>query len=393
VYPDVDDDLLDRTKKWLLAKRNGKGGFVTGTRRMYEFYGSNEELVNAYVVYGLSEAGVKEIGPEFAASYQYAHQGDDLYLKALLANAAFNLGSPEKAQALLDQLWQQVDQDGWANARMQTSITYSRGRSLQVETQALALLALAKAPQPDFGRLQNLATELFQQRSLGGFGSTQATIMALRALTAYSRLTRQASEGGKWLVYLNGQLLHTETYQKGQRGYLQVPNLAQHLRPGPQLVRVVFEQTSTPLPYSLNLEWHALTPNASPDRQVDLATQLAADQAQVGSTVRLSTTLRNLTDQALPMTLAVVGIPSGLSAQPWQLKELQEKNVVDFYEVRQNYVVFYYRSLAARASHQIYLDLKAEVPGQYQAPASTAYLYYDNAHKHWQPGTRVRVVQ
>jgi hypothetical protein len=172
-----------------------------------------------------------------------------------------------------------------------------------------------------------------------------------------------------------------------------VPNLAQHLRPGPQVVRVVFEQTEVPLPYALDLEWHALTPSPSPACQVDLATQLASDQAQVGGTVRLSTTLRNRTNEALPMTLAVVGIPSGLSPQPWQLKELQEKKVVDFYEVRQNYVVFYYRSLAPQASHQVHLDLKAEVPGQYQAPASTAYLYYDNAHKDWEPGTRVRVGQ
>jgi hypothetical protein len=40
------------------------------------------------------------------------------------------------------------------------------------------------------------------------------------------------------------------------------------------------------------------------------------------------------------MIIAVIGIPSGLSAQPWQLKELQDKKLVDFYKVRKNYLVF-----------------------------------------------------
>jgi hypothetical protein len=91
------------------------------------------------------------------------------------------------------------------------------------------------------------------------------------------------------------------------------------------------------------------------------------------------------------MTVALVGIPSGLSPQPWQLKELQERGAFDFYEVRRNYVVFYYRQLAPNAVRTVHLDLKAEVPGTYEAPASTAYLYYTSEHKDWEGGEKVEV--
>ena len=80
------------------------------------------------------------------------------------------------------------------------------------------------------------------------------------------------------------------------------------------------------------------------------------------------------------MTMAIVGLPAGLTAQPWQLKELQEKGTFDYYEVVGNNVVFYYRQMLPSESKTIHLDLKAEVPGTYEAAASTAYLYYTNEY-------------
>lgn len=163
------------------------------------------------------------------------------------------------------------------------------------------------------------------------------------------------------------------------------------MQPGDQQFRVVFAGTREPLPYSLNASWSAYTPSSSPECKVDLETSLAASAVSVGKTLRLTTVLKNKTPQGQPMTVALVGIPSGLSPQPWQLRELQERGVFDFYEVRKNYVMFYYRELGPRAIHTISLDLKAEVPGVYEAPAGTAYLYYTGEYRDWEGGERVEV--
>ena len=48
-----------------------------------------------------------------------------------------------------------------------------------------------------------------------------------------------------------------------------------------------------------------------------------------------------------------------------------------------NNIACYYRSLAPNAQKQINLDLKAEIPGEYDAPASSAYLYYTSENKDW----------
>jgi hypothetical protein len=62
---------------------------------------------------------------------------------------------------------------------------------------------------------------------------------------------------------------------------------------------------------------------------------------------------------------------------------LQEKKIVDYYELFDGYVVFHYEQLEPNQTKTVHLDLKADVPGTYEAPASSAFLYYTNEHKVW----------
>jgi hypothetical protein len=111
----------------------------------------------------------------------------------------------------------------------------------------------------------------------------------------------------------------------------------------------------------------------------------------MGETNRLTTTITNKTKDGQPMTLAIIGLPAGLSAQPWQLKELIENKNIDFYEIIGNNVVFYYRQMRPEEVRVINLDLKADIPGNYESPASTAYLYYTNELKSWVGGNKVEI--
>jgi alpha-2-macroglobulin-like protein len=48
-----------------------------------------------------------------------------------------------------------------------------------------------------------------------------------------------------------------------------------------------------------------------------------------------------------------------------------------------NNVVCYYRQMKPGEVREINLDLKADIPGNYTAPASCAYLYYTAEYKDW----------
>ena len=114
---------------------------------------------------------------------------------------------------------------------------------------------------------------------------------------------------------------------------------------------------------------------------------------KLNETVRYSVLLTNTSDTGVPMSMAVVGIPAGLSLQPWQLKELKEKGVFDFYEIMNDKLVLYYRELAPHQMQAINLDLKADLPGSFLSTASCAYLYYTSEFKYWTEGTKVHVMQ
>ncbi len=391
VYPRVSDAMIERTTHWLLSRRDGKGGFYQNQHGMDGFSGTTQDVMNAYIVYALTEIGSRAIRQEYEAAYANAWKSGDLYLLALAANASLNLGETAKGEKAITKALNDIATKGWDKVPLKTSLTYSYGKSLQMETASLLLLALLKMESPSLPHVQSLVKHLTASRCYGGFGSTQATILSLKALTEYAKFSKHTAEGGNILVYLGSKLIGSQTYEKDARGEISIIGLEKHMQAGKQPFRVLFADTKEALPYSVNVTWNAQTPNSAAQCKVALKTRLTATSLKTGETVRLTTTLQNKTHETQPMTVALVGIPSGLSPQPWQLKELQEKNLVDFYEVRKNYVVFYYRTLAANANHQIQLDLKAEVPGIYQAPASTAYLYYTNEWKHWEAGEKITI--
>ena len=89
------------------------------------------------------------------------------------------------------------------------------------------------------------------------------------------------------------------------------------------------------------------------------------------------------------MAIAKIGIPAGLSLQPWQLKELTEQKQVAYYEIFDNYLVLYWMGFAAKETKTIQLDLKAEIPGTYKAKAGNVCLYYTPECKNWNEGLEV----
>jgi hypothetical protein len=118
---------------------------------------------------------------------------------------------------------------------------------------------------------------------------------------------------------------------------------------------------------------------------------LANTKVKHNESVRLSIQLINKRNEGQPMSMVVIGIPAGLSPQAWQLKELQEKRVFDFYEILKNKLVLYYREMGPNEIKDIHLDLKAEIPGKYTGTASSAYLYYTQEERHWLKGLQIMI--
>jgi alpha-2-macroglobulin-like protein len=391
VYKQVDNEMIRRTLKFILDKRDGKGNFEQSSQALDAFGRASEAVNNAYIIYALSEAGIDEVEKEYKKARQEALTSGDPYRMALLANAAFNLKKTDDGMELLTKIKNIKGDKSWDAVKIDHSITRSYGKSLSVESASLYTLALLKAPAHDWTEVAQTINYLVNSRSNGGFGSTQATILALKAMKEYAKMAKQTSESGKIVITINGKEAAVHSYEKDAKGKILIENLESFLQEGENMVAVRFKETKSPLSFSFDAHWNSLTPASSPECKVRLLTSLSATSTKVGETVRLTAKINNITNEGLPMTIAIVGIPSGLSLQPWQLKEMTEQGKIDFYEVVKNYLVIYYRQMKPHQVHELHFDLKSEIRGSYQALAGSAYLYYTNEFKDWQDGGEIRV--
>lgn len=392
VYTGVSDAMVQRTQQWLLERRKGDGTYQLQSRGLDDFSKPGGDVTNAYITYALSETGITDLKREFNYSLAEAWKKRDMYLLALNANTAYNLGLTKEYQQLMDYYNQHVAQQQIDNFKADHSVVWSQGKSLQVEIVALWAQAMMKSPQFDVARVKQCMDFLSRSREHGTFGSTQATVLALRALCQYAQFSANARGNGTVLLSFDQQQTDRAVFTADTRNAIVMNNFSDMLQTGTHQLSLQYPDTQQPLPYGVHLQWNSKTPASTPGCKLQLTVGMQAERVRVQDVVRMTVNLKNITATGVPMSMAVVGIPAGLSVQPWQLKALQEKKVFDFYEIEGNRLMIYYRQLEAHAQRAIHLDLKAEVPGTYTAPASSAYLYYTDELKYWTKGSTVRIV-
>ncbi|MEM9144328.1 MAG: hypothetical protein AAGA86_15165, partial [Bacteroidota bacterium] len=160
---------------------------------------------------------------------------------------------------------------------------------------------------------------------------------------------------------------------------------------GEQKVQVRFTDSRHSFPYALDIAWESFLPKPAPQCPIRLQTRLVAPKVAIGQLARMEVVVTNTGQGSLSMTTAIIGIPSGASLQPYQLKELLDTKQVDYYELFENQLVLYWKSMGPSEVKIIPLDLKAEIAGSYRASASTAYLYYGDEFKDWVEGVLLEV--
>lgn len=384
VYNGVDQRMIDRTAGWLMASKDGKGGYKRNPRALDNFGGANQNITNAYITYALACANYEDIKIELDNLYEEAKSSKDAYILGLAANALYAHHKDKRAGIILSELMKKQEADGSFMGALH-SITRSTDKALRVETTSLAIMAMLQSDDMKAEVLNKAVDFLTKARSgYGDFGNTQSTIMALKALTQFANYAKQTNEDGVLEMYVEGKKVAEQAYKAGERDAIVIAGLEKYLSKGKNKLELKYRNAQHPLPYSIAVSWHTDLPQSSPECMVDMDVKLNDTKVKTGETVRLSVKLENKTKGGLPSTMAIVGIPSGCSVQPWQLKEMQDKKLIDYYEISGNQLNIYYRQMAPSEIKNLNFDLKAEVAGKYLSPASSAYLYYTNEFKNWQ---------
>jgi uncharacterized protein YfaS (alpha-2-macroglobulin family) len=387
---DVDQKMVATTREWLLKQKDGQGGFTRKRRALHSWI-EDKDCSNAYILWALLECGqpASDLKPEVAALKTAADVSKNNYVVALAANAMFLAGDKSEAKKLMDRLASKQKSDG-SVSEITSSIVGSGGESLEVEGTSLAVLAWLRDP-AYAANVEKSIKHLADSCKAGRYGSTQATVLALRSIVTYDKLHAHPKKAGKIREYVDGNPIGDYvSFNQSTQGALKLPDLGEVLTPGEHKVELRMEGGSA-MPYSMAANYNALTPVSAKDCKIDITVRMAQDKVTEGNATEANVTVTNKTSEVIPSPVAIVGLPGGLEVRHDQLKELKKKGVIDNYEVRGREVVLYWRTLDKNAKIEVPLSLIAAIPGTYTGPASRAYLYYTDENKQWADGLKIEI--
>src|SRR6185369_7357259 len=120
---------------------------------------------------------------------------------------------------------------------------------------------------------------IVESNKSGRFGSTQSTILALRAIVAYDKANARPKAPGRIVLTLDGKAVGAPLgFSATTQGALVMPEFANELTPGKHTVALKMEDGSN-MPFSISVKYHSLLPESTEQAQVGI--QVALKDGQV----------------------------------------------------------------------------------------------------------------
>jgi uncharacterized protein YfaS (alpha-2-macroglobulin family) len=214
----IDENVISRTQQWLAGQQQADGSWKPDTSFINEGatnrFNRDVLRITAYIAWSLENTGYRGAAVDRAQQFVSRHMDEkvDAYTLAVLANFAADYGKDREftrdaMQRLLDAAIAKGDQVWWTSD--ETGV-YSTGESAGIETTGLAVQALLKWGEASSTVRKALSYIAAKKGPSGTWGTTQATIMALRALLLATEKSAVDVHGTVDLL-LNGKTAETLT--------------------------------------------------------------------------------------------------------------------------------------------------------------------------------------
>lgn len=386
---DVDPKLIARTQQWLAGQQQADGSWKPDTSFINEGatnrYNKDVQRITAYLAWSLENTGYQGPAVEKARQFIESHMGAkvDTYTLAVLANFAVDYAKDRdftrKAMQLLLDARTEKDEQAWWSA--DETAVYATGTSASVETTGLAAQALLKWGGASGTARKAMTYIAAKKDASGAWGTTQATIMALRALLLASE-KGAADVRGTLEVVLNGKtagrlvltpenndLLHQFVFKDVDTKGGNTAEI-RFVGKGGLAYQVVGQYF---LPWDKKPENEALSIEVAYDRahlvQDDIATATA--------------TIKNNLPKAANMVMVDLGIPPGFDLLSEDLQEHHEKSAgqksgrLEKFSLTATQAILYFDSFAPGDTVTLKFRLRAKFPIRARTFRSRVYEYYD----------------
>jgi uncharacterized protein YfaS (alpha-2-macroglobulin family) len=385
----VDPRLISRTQQWLATEQQADGSWKPDGNFINEGatnrYNSDVLRITAYIAWSLETTGYRGEAVDRAVAYVQKHLSGkvDPYTLAVLANFAVDYGKDREftraaMHMLLDARSDQEDQAWWTS---EETGMYSRGTSASVETSGLATQALLKWGQASSVAKKALTYITAKKDASGTWGSTQATIMALRALLLATE-RGSADVRGKVQIALNGKtvrelqlttenhdLFHQFVYQEIEKK-------------GASTVEIRFDGQGS-LGYQVVGQYYLPWDEEAAEEPLSIAVKYDRTRLAPDDIARVTATVRNNLKNNANMVMVDLGIPPGFDLLSEDLQEFQEKTArqtsgrLEKYSTTATEAILYFDTFAPGETVELHYRLRAKYPVRAKTFSSRVYEYYD----------------
>jgi hypothetical protein len=393
VYP-IDQGVITRTQQWLMKQQNADGTWdkIGATHgETIAAMGNPKLLLTSYVAWSLIDSGMKvEQVPQLQKSIDYIRAnwkdaGDNPYVLALAANAlAAHDAKDDRTYQILKKLeGMKVAKPDWKAIHFPSkgmSLAYSHGDGVSVETTALAVLAMLKSGQFTNTVNQGLTYLIKVKQGGGHWGSTQATILALKALVA--GLGGPAQEGvAKFSVLINGKEAAKGEVTPDNADVMQLFDLKDVTATGANTVEIKVDGKTNLMYQVVGRYFEPWKKEAPPKPVLDVTVDYDRTELSTADIIRAKATLKYQGEIPTYMVIVDLGIPPGFAIDPGDFAEMVGAKKVMKYTVTARQVTLYLGDVKPGDVKTFAYTLKPKYPVKAKTPATVAYEYYTPANR------------
>jgi uncharacterized protein YfaS (alpha-2-macroglobulin family) len=375
---DVDAQVTDRGFAWLEGALRSEP----------------EARLRAYALYVMAEAGRGDAG-QVERLWSERNQLD-AFSQAAMALALSAARKDSQTELALDTLEAAALREGdtahWPASL--DNLSSWRSMASQEKSTAMALIALVRL-RPESALAPMAARWLMENRQGSGWGSTQATVFAVVALTDYMITSGDPYATYDWRVLLDGEPIAAGSANEMNRATRMAPIVitGDQLSPGAHTLSFEKDGEGT-LYYSMAARLSIYHDSYEPTEPTGLGIGVTRSYSpvagparpggwQVGDVVNVRLTVNSTEDlwyvlvedllpagfEALNDQLATEGGPAAGSGLPWRWDGYERK------EIRDDRVSFFATQLA-RGTHTFDYAVRAITPGRFSARPAVAYAMY-----------------
>ena len=368
----VDETVLKKMTDFLYKKQNANGSFtITGNH--IGGAGTRENLaLNAYITWALSESEPKNDKLQKSIDYLKGKidDVDDNYTLALIANVLANVEDKE-VKDVIKRLVNNINVDG-NNAYISSNIKDyygSRSNAQTIQTVALTSMALSKTSNSMSTNKLLINYLISKKDTRGTWYSTQATILALKALNEMNEKNKLDNQTIN--VKVNAEEQKIEIKDNPLEFYeLKFNNLEKENK-----LNIDIEKGGAY--YEVVEEYYIPYENVNTSEDNIEVTVTANNNLKVNEILDANVKLVNKSDDNIYNGMITVSIPQGFTVVEESLMLLENKGIIEKYETSYTSVNIYLRNFEINQIVDLNIKFRASYPVEITGLAVRAYDYYN----------------